>query len=94
MLARFYGLILTFGLALTWAGGALAQGTTKEKVLRYAFEVAETGFDPAQVTDLYSRIINASMFDALYTYDYLARPAKIRPNIAAELPVVSNDYKT
>ena len=30
----------------------------REKVLRYAFQVAETGFDPAQVSDIYSRIVH------------------------------------
>ena len=43
------------------------------KVLRYAFPVAETGFDPARIVDLYSRIITAHIFESLYTYDHLAR---------------------
>lgn len=34
------------------------------------------------------------MFDALYTYDYLARPLTIRPNLAAGMPEVSADFKT
>ena len=65
-----------------------------EKVFRYAFTAAETGFDPAQLSDLYSRILTANMFDALYTYDYLARPLVIRPNLAAGMPEVSADFKT
>jgi hypothetical protein len=39
------------------------------------FPVAETGFDPAQVSDIYSRIITANIFEGLYGYDHLARPA-------------------
>ncbi len=66
----------------------------QEKVLRYAFPVAETGFDPAQINDLYSRIITANIFDALYGYDYLARPAKVRPALAAAMPEVSPDFRT
>ena len=65
-----------------------------EKVFRYAFQAAETGFDPAQLSDLYSRVLTANMFDALYTYDYLARPLLIRPNLAAGMPEVSADFKT
>ena len=65
-----------------------------EKVFKYAFTAAETGFDPAQLSDLYSRILTANMFDALYSYDYLARPLVIRPNLAAEMPEVSADFKT
>lgn len=71
-----------------------AQGIPKEKVLRYAFEVAETGFDPAQVSDVYSRIITANIFDALYKYDYLARPVQIQPNVALGMPTISNDFRT
>ena len=35
------------------------------KVFRYAFPIAETGFDPAQVTDLYSRTVTPHIFDGL-----------------------------
>jgi ABC-type transport system substrate-binding protein len=63
------------------------------KVLRYAFNAAETGFDPAQVSDLYSNIIIAHIFEPLYTYDHLARPAKIKPLIAAAMPESSSDYR-
>ena len=38
-----------------------------EKVLRYAFLVAETGFDPVQINDLYSSIILSHIFDAPLT---------------------------
>ena len=61
------------GLAAAWALGGLpawaaaddgaapaAKGGTK--TLRYAFSVAETGFDPAQLSDLYSRIVTLSGF--------------------------------
>jgi ABC-type transport system substrate-binding protein len=65
-----------------------------EKVFKYAFTAAETGFDPAQLSDLYSRILTANMFDALYSYDYLARPLTIKPNLAVAMPEVSSDFKT
>ena len=64
------------------------------KVLRYAFLVAETGFDPAQINDLYSRIITSHIFDGLYKYDYLARPYKVVPNVAIGLPEVGDDFRT
>jgi ABC-type transport system substrate-binding protein len=64
-----------------------------EKVLRYGFLVAETGFDPGQVNDLYSSIILSHIFDAPLTYDYLARPSKVKTNTAAALPEVSADGK-
>lgn len=76
------------------AFGAQAAAEAPKKVLRYAFLIAETGFDPAQVSDLYSRIITAHIFEAPYTYDHLARPAKIKPLTAAAMPEVSSDFRT
>ena len=64
------------------------------KVLRYAFRVAETGFDPVQVTDLYSRILVAGIFEAPLQFDYLARPFKLRPATTTGMPEVSADFKT
>ncbi|WP_119153291.1 ABC transporter substrate-binding protein [Caldimonas tepidiphila] len=80
-------------LALPLAAGA--QGAAPApKVLRYAFPVAETGFDPAQISDLYSRVITANILEAPLTYDYLSRPARVKPQTAAALPEVSDDFRT
>src|SRR5436190_3377006 len=65
-----------------------------EKVLRYAFLVAETGFDPVQINDLYSSNIISHIFDPPLEYDYLARPSKVKPNTAERLPDVSADGRT
>src|SRR5438105_12078141 len=65
-----------------------------EKVLRYAFNVAETGFDPVQINDLYSSTVMAHIFDSPYTLEYLARPYKVKPNTAAGMPEVSADGRT
>jgi len=64
------------------------------KVLRYAFRVAETGFDPAQVQDIYSRTVLANILEAPLTYDFLARPAVFLPNTAEALPDLSPDFRT
>jgi ABC-type transport system substrate-binding protein len=74
------------------AGGP--QADAGSKVLRVVFPTAETGFDPAQVQDLYSRTVIAHILDALLEYDYQARPALLRPNIAEALPEVSADFRT
>ncbi len=65
-----------------------------EKVLRYAFEVAETSFDPHRVSDVYSSIVNNGMFDTPLRYDQLARPAKLISNTLVAMPEVSADFKT
>ena len=69
-------------------------GETPKKVLRFTFQTAETGFDPVRVSDYYSGVVIAAIFDPLLTYDYLARPAKIVPNTAAALPEISDGGKT
>jgi len=80
-------------VAQTAAPEASASGHGK-KVLRYAFRVAETGFDPAQISDLYSRTVTPHIFEALYQYDPLARPVKVRPLTAVGMPEASADFKT
>lgn len=74
----------------TGANVAVSAGT---RVLRYAFGSAETSLDPVKLSDLYSRILTSHLFEALYTYDHLARPAKFKPLTATALPEHSDDYR-
>ena len=73
--------------------GAPRAAVTGPRVLRYAFPVAESGFDPAQISDTYSRTVTAHIFEALYGYDHLARPARIVPLTAAGMPEVDDDFR-
>jgi len=80
--------------ATTAAGPSLAWGAAAtRKVLRVAFQISETGFDPARISDLYSVTVTAHIFEALYAFDALARPSKIVPLVATALPEVSADFK-
>jgi len=86
-------------LGLTLAVGAAvaadpAAGAAAKKVLRVSFPIAETGFDPARIVDLYSRSVTPHIFESLYEYDHLARPIKIKPLTAAGMPEVSDDFRT
>jgi len=65
-----------------------------DKILRVTFQAAETGFDPAKVSDYYSGSVIEAIFDPLLTYDYVARPAKLVPNTAAALPAVTDGGRT
>jgi peptide/nickel transport system substrate-binding protein len=91
-LAKTLVLVVTFLVAVT---PALAQDTsaTPKKVLRYAFEVAETSLDPAKVNDLYSKMLLPHMFEGLLAYDPLARPPKLRTLTAQALPEHSDDFR-
>jgi len=86
--------LLALCLGLSWAASAQDAARAEPKVLRYAFRVAETGFDPAQVTDLYSRNITAAIFDSPLRYAYMARPYQLQPATLEALPEVSADFKT
>jgi len=61
-------------------------------VLRVLFESAETGFDPAQVGDLYSNRVISHIFEALLGYDPLALPVRRVPVTAEAMPEVSADF--
>jgi ABC-type transport system substrate-binding protein len=82
-------LLLALATSLSLAGHA----ASPPKLLRYAFPIAESGFDPAQVTDLYSNTVLANIFEAPLEYEYLAEPVRLRPNTAAALPEASDDFK-
>jgi ABC-type transport system substrate-binding protein len=82
------------GTAAAWAQPAAAARTEDGRtVLTVAFRSAETSFDPSNIGDLYSRTITAHIFEALYQYDHLARPARIKPLVAEALPEVSADWR-
>jgi ABC-type transport system substrate-binding protein len=78
-------------VALSFSGALRAQGNGR-RVLRYAFPVAESNFDPAQTTDLYSRTLTSGIFDAPLEFEFLAEPARMRPATAAAMPEVSDNY--
>ena len=79
----------------SWAATAPTDTASDgKKVLRVVFPVAETGFDPPRLSDLYSRTVTSHIFDAPYEFDHLARPVKLRPRVADGMPVHSDDYKT
>ncbi len=90
MTARRSLWIVVLVMAAAVASPAAAQADPN-KVLRVAFPVAETGFDPQAANDLYSNHVNRAIFDTAYTYDYLARPFKLVPNTAVALPQISAD---
>lgn len=96
-LAAGAGLLPAWELAAQTAGGP-AEGAPRPaaaalKTLRVSFPSPETGFDPAQTNDIYSRTVTAHIFEAPYRYDHLARPHRIRPNTAVAMPEVSADFR-
>ncbi len=94
------GLVATLVGASTastaWAQPSAVPATSvaPQKVLRYAFLIAETSLDPVKIVDLYSRTLTPHIFEALFQYDPLARPIKVKPLTAAGEAVSSADFRT
>lgn len=89
-----------FLFPLLCAGSASAQSSaqppakTQEKVLHMFLSTSETGLDPAVASDNATLSLLENLFDPLLRYDYLARPAQLRPNTATAMPEVSADGLT
>ena len=77
--------------ALLLGGGSAARAAADPaKILHVALPRAETGFDPAQASEIYSSTVIAAIMEPLLTFDYLARPVKLAPLTAEALPAVSD----
>ena len=72
-------------------GKGTANPADPQKVLRVAFPVAESGFDPVRVNDLYSNTVTSAIFHTLVTWDWMAKPARLVPYAAEAMPEVSED---
>src|SRR4051812_21157245 len=86
---RIYAIL---AVALGLAAGAVAAAPLK--VLRVPFIIAETNFDPAFVSDQYSHNVVHEIFEPPLTYDFLARPMKLKPETAEAMPEITDDGKT
>lgn len=76
------------------AAQAQSPAQSEQKVLRMFLSTSETGLDPAAASDNATLSLLENLFDPLLRYDYLARPAKLRPNTATAMPQVSADGLT
>ena len=66
----------------------------EQKVLRVPFIYAETNFDPAFISDLNSATVIDEIIEAPLTYDFLARPMKLKPATAEAMPEITDAGKT
>jgi len=94
MIDRRQWLAAAAGLAAWPASPPVRAQPHAANTLRVCFRAAETGFDPPQVGDLNSAMVVASIIESPLTYDYLARPVKLRLQTAAAMPEISADFKT
>ncbi len=79
--------------ALLMSSGGVA-AADPNKVIRYAFPIAETNFDPVAISDRYSNTLIEDVLESMLTYDYLARPVKLAPNTLAAMPEILDNGAT
>jgi len=89
---RHCRLLAVASIALMAIDTAPAQAAPP-KVLRYALVNDATSLDPVASNDVYGQEIAGSIFEPLYRFDYLARPVKVRPQLALALPEPSADWR-
>ena len=77
--ARTFAVVL---FASSFAAGAADPG----KVLRTAFSIAESSFDPVLAYDAASNSVVEEISESMLEYEYLARPVKLAPLTLERLP--------
>ena len=90
-LARLACIAALIAVAALASAHAADMHADMRKVVRVAYPSAESKFDPQAESDEATGGINDVIFDALLEYDYLARPARVKPRSAAAIPEVSAD---
>jgi oligopeptide transport system substrate-binding protein len=83
---RFARTFVVMLFASSLAAGAADSG----KVLRTAFSIAETSFDPVIAWDAASDAVVEHIMESMLDYEYLARPVKLAPLTLERLPEVSD----
>jgi ABC-type transport system substrate-binding protein len=90
-LSKLIRYIAVLAFALT---AGFVHAADMNKTIRFAFRSAESGFDPQLESDRYSNFVLVAIFEPLLTYDYLARPVKVKPNTAVAMPEITDNGAT
>ncbi len=85
--------IAALSLALVACGPSEAPTTARStiKTFHYSLDQAPTTLDPVQGSNVYANFVIVNAYDTLYSYQYLARPYKLKPNLAVDFPAISAD---
>jgi ABC-type transport system substrate-binding protein len=93
LLARARRVAVISVIALLVHGATVATAADPQKVLRLATADIDT-LDPQQWQDTYSNTVGSAIFEAMFHWDYFARPPRPVPNTAESAPAVSADGLT
>ena len=89
---KFVNLAFTISLLITaGCGGSKSSEEPNETILHHTLNTKITTLDPANISDVCSRIVSSQIFETLYDYHFLKRPYQIVPLLAESMPQVSED---
>ena len=83
-----------FAAAALFAASLAAIAADSGKVLRTAFSIAESSFDPVMAWDAASNSVVEHISESMLEYEYLARPVKLAPQTLERLPEASDNGAT
>lgn len=86
--------LCTLCLAAVWQVSPVSAADRAAGTIRVGTPTVAESLDPARANDLDAMSQAAAIYDTLYAFDPLARPAAIVPQAAEALPEVSADYRT
>jgi len=81
-------------LSITGCDRSPSGADADEMVLHAILPTKIRGFDPGDIGDVYSALVAAQIFECLYQYHYLKRPYELIPQLAEDMPQMSEDGLT
>jgi ABC-type transport system substrate-binding protein len=94
ILKPFITVFMAFALLSCGSGSERGNSRPALKTFKYAMDQAPTTLDPVQAANVYANFVITNAYDTLYSYQYLARPYILKPNLAVDFPVVTDDGLT
>jgi len=76
------------------AGNSSPGSSAGLKVYRHSMDESPTSLDPVQASNVYANHVLINAYDTLFSYQYLARPYVLKPNLADGWPEISTDTLT
>jgi ABC-type transport system substrate-binding protein len=91
----FFGYLAVVGLLVFLLGISLVVTPPRRADTFYTFYVANLKtLDPAEISDVESAAIVGNVFETLYNYQYGVQPYRLFPQVAAEMPQITDEGKT
>jgi len=89
----FSGLAV-IAMVLAGCSDPASRGDPDQKVYRHSMDGSATSVDPVQASTVYANFMVNNAYDTLYRYKYLERPYALTPNLARDMPEISDDGLT